>query len=55
MDGQSIGQTPLANVPFRLGVREIVFKNPQFPERKIVTTIKSGEPATITVDFTKDK
>jgi membrane protein involved in colicin uptake len=55
VDGESIGQTPLANVAIRLGVREIVFKNPQFPDRKIVTTIKSGEPATITVDFTKDK
>jgi membrane protein involved in colicin uptake len=55
VDGQSIGQTPLANVAIRLGVRELVFKNPQFPDRKVVTTLKSGEPATITVDFTKDK
>jgi PEGA domain len=55
IDGQKAGDTPLANVPIRLGVREIVFKNPQFPERKIVTTIKSGTPATISVDFNKDK
>ena len=55
IDGQKAGDTPLANVPIRLGVREIVFKNPQFPERKIVTTIKAGTPATISVDFNKDK
>jgi len=55
IDGQKAGDTPLANVAIRLGVREIVFKNPQFPDRKFVTTIKAGEPATITVDFTKDK
>ena len=55
IDGENAGQTPLANVSIRLGVREIVFKNPQFPDRKVVTTIKAGTPATITVDFTKDK
>jgi hypothetical protein len=55
IDGEKAGETPLANVPVRLGVREIVFKNPQFPERRIVTTIKAGSPATISVDFAKDK
>jgi hypothetical protein len=55
IDGENAGQTPLANVPIRLGVREIVFKNPQFPDRKVVTTIKAGTPATITADLTKDK
>jgi hypothetical protein len=55
IDGESAGQTPLANVSIRLGVREIVFKNPQFPDRKLVTTIKGGAAATITIDFAKDK
>ena len=55
IDGEKAGETPLANVKIRLGVREIVFKNPQFPERKVVQNIKGGEPTTITVDFTKDK
>jgi hypothetical protein len=55
IDGQTAGQTPLANVPIRLGVREILFKNPQFPERRIVTTVRAGDPVTIAVDFNKDK
>jgi hypothetical protein len=55
IDGEKAGETPLANVSIRLGVREIVFHNPQFPDRKIVTTIKAGAPATLTVDFGKDK
>ena len=38
-----------------IGVREIVFKNPQFPDRKVVTTIKAKTPETIAVDFNKDK
>ena len=37
----------------RLGIREFVFKNPQFPDRKVVATITAGTPATISVDFNK--
>jgi len=55
IDEVKVGDTPLANVAIRLGAREIVFRNPQFPDRKIVTTIKAGAPVTFTVDFTKDK
>jgi hypothetical protein len=53
IDGARAGETPLANLPITLGVREIVFRNPQFGERKVVTTIISGTPATVSVDFTK--
>jgi hypothetical protein len=53
IDGEPAGQTPLANVSIRLGIREIVFKNPQFPERKQSVTITAGPPATISVDFLK--
>ena len=55
VDGDKIGETPLANAAIRLGVREIVFKNPQFPDRKVVTTVKARTSDTISVDFNKDK
>jgi hypothetical protein len=53
IDGQKAGDTPLANVAIRLGVRDIVFKNPQYPDRKMTLTIKATNPATIAVDFLK--
>ena len=53
VDGVKIGDTPLANVAIRLGVREIVFKNPQYPERKQTITVVGGPAATISVDFNK--
>jgi hypothetical protein len=53
IDGEKAGDTPLANVAIRLGVREIVFKNPQFGERKVTTTITANAPATISIDFNK--
>jgi hypothetical protein len=55
IDGERQGETPLANVAVRLGVREFIFKNPQFPDRKIVQTVKAGTTDTISVDFNKDK
>ena len=55
IDGEKAGETPLANVAIRLGVREIVFKNPQFPDRKIVTTVIAGVPSTVSVDFNKER
>jgi hypothetical protein len=53
IDGVRVGETPIANVSIALGVREIVFRNPQFGERKLVTTITGGAAAPLSVDFTK--
>ena len=53
LDGTKIGDTPLGNVSVPLGTREFVFKNPQFGERKISTTITGSAAAQVTVDFTK--
>jgi hypothetical protein len=53
IDGEKAGETPMANVAIRLGIREIVFKNPQFPDRKVTTTITGNAPATISIDFNK--
>ena len=53
IDGVKAGDTPLANLSLPLGVREIVFRNPQFGERKVVTTITARTPASISVDLSK--
>jgi hypothetical protein len=53
VDGAKIGETPMANVDLPLGSRDIVFKNPQFGERKITVTITAKMPAVVTVDLTK--
>jgi len=53
IDGKKVGETPLANLSIPLGSREIVFKHPQFGERKVTTTVVSGTPAAVSVDFSK--
>ena len=53
LDGQKLGDTPLAGTPVPLGQREFVFKNPQFGEKKVGATIKAGANSPVTVDFSK--
>ena len=53
LDGQKLGDTPLAATPVPLGLREFVFKNPQFPERKVGATIKASGNSPVFVDFAK--
>jgi len=53
LDGRKLGDTPLASTPVALGLREFVFKNPQFPERRVAATIKAGPTSLVTVDFSK--
>jgi hypothetical protein len=52
VDGQRVGETPIANLEVSLGTREFVFKHPQYGERRMVTTVTSKSSA-LSVDFTK--
>ena len=45
IDGQRIGETPIANVMQPIGAHEIVFRHPQLGERRLTTMVTSGGPA----------
>jgi hypothetical protein len=53
IDGKRAGETPLARIEVPLGTRDIVFKHPQYGERRVTTTIKATSPGSISVDLTK--
>jgi hypothetical protein len=53
IDGQKTGDTPIANLRVPLGTHEIVFKNPQYPDRQLTTTVRANAPSAAAVDFTK--
>lgn len=53
VDGHKVGDTPLANLELPLGNREIVFKHPQYGERKVMTTVTAAAPVAVTIDLTK--
>jgi hypothetical protein len=53
IDGFKKGETPLANLRVPLGTHEIVFKHPQFPDRRLTVTVNATSATAATMDFTK--
>ena len=53
MAGKKVGETPIADLQVPLGTYEVLFKNPQFPERRVTVTILGTGSAIAAVDFTK--
>jgi PEGA domain-containing protein len=53
MEGKKVGDTPMAGLRVPLGTHDIVFKNPQFPERHVTVRVSATAPAAASVDFFK--
>jgi hypothetical protein len=53
IDGRKAGDTPIANLKLRLGVREIVFKHPEYGERRVNVTVKADAPGAVTVNMSR--
>jgi hypothetical protein len=52
-DGNSLGQTPIANLLMTIGSHDVVFRHPQFGERRQTVVVTSTGPNRIAVDLTK--
>ena len=53
IDGVSVGDTPIANRSVPIGVHQIVFRHPEHGERRVTTTVKFNQVATVTADLTR--
>jgi hypothetical protein len=53
IDGHKTGDTPIANLRVPLGTHEIIFKHPQFGDRRVTATVRAAPPTAATIDFTK--
>ena len=53
IDGNDIGQTPIANVTSTIGTHQLVFRHPQFGERRQSVVLTGKGPNRIAVDLTK--
>jgi hypothetical protein len=51
LDGERIGETPIANLNARLGQHEVVFRHPQLGERRENVTVTLRQPARLGVDL----
>ena len=53
IDGERIGETPIGNLSWPIGSHEVVFKHPQFGERRETVVIGARIPARLGVDLRK--
>ncbi len=51
VDGRSIGTTPLANVPVPVGSREILWRHPDFGDRRQLVNITARSPVRVGTDL----
>ena len=53
VDGRRIGETPIGNLPVSVGTREVMFRHPEFGERRQTVTVSLKAPARVSVDMRK--
>lgn len=53
IDGEHVGETPIGNVTLTIGPHEVVFRHPEFGERRHTATITLDSPARLSVDMRK--
>jgi hypothetical protein len=53
LDGERIGETPLASVPARVGRHILTFRHPQLGERRVECLVAAGRPTRVGVDLRK--
>ena len=53
VDGQRVGETPIGNLAVPVGPHEIVFRHPQFGEKRHAVSVTAGVPVRISVEMRK--
>jgi hypothetical protein len=53
VDGNRVGETPVSQLSLPIGIHEILFRHPDFPERRVSVVVKIGATGRAFTDFTK--
>ena len=53
--GIRIGETPIGNHALAIGMHEVVFRHPEYGERRQTVAVKQGATSRVSVDFTKQR
>ncbi|HUP41091.1 MAG TPA: PEGA domain-containing protein [Vicinamibacterales bacterium] len=53
IDGQSVGDTPIGNLPLTVGSHEVVFRNAELGEQRRTITVTTRSAVRLSVDLTK--
>jgi hypothetical protein len=54
VDGRVLGETPLANLSIPIGEHELVFRHPQFGERRQTVVVRADIPTRVSTAFDAD-
>ena len=53
IDGESVGDTPIGNLPLTVGPHEVVFRNTELGEQRRTVMVTTRAPVRLSVDLTK--
>jgi hypothetical protein len=53
IDGNDVGQTPIANLAVPIGTHQVIFRHPQFGERRQTIVVTTKGPNRIALDLSK--
>jgi hypothetical protein len=51
IDGQRVGETPIGNLSIAIGAHEVVFRHPQFGEKRHAISVTMSGPTRVSVDM----
>jgi hypothetical protein len=51
VDGQRVGETPIGNLSLPIGPHEVVFRHPQFGEKRHAISVTASAPTRVSVDM----
>jgi hypothetical protein len=51
IDGKKAGETPIGSMSLPLGPHELVFRHPDFPERRHAVSVTAGAPTRVSVEM----
>jgi len=51
IDGKRVGETPIGNLPIAIGPHEVIFRNPQFGEKRQAVSVTLNAPVRLSVDM----
>jgi hypothetical protein len=53
IDGKSVGQTPIGNLPLAIGPHEVIFRHPQLGEKRQAVSVTMNGPVRTSVDMSQ--
>ena len=51
IDGQRVGETPIGNLSIAIGQHEVLFKHPQFGEKRQAVSVTLAAPVRLSIDM----